>query len=751
MKNFCSNATRLVSWLLSGGGWVCWVPALAGESFQAPPKRPVYQDIYLIEQPNRLIFGNARLRLEINRTDGEWRSLTADSLPGNLLTPSAKLPSLDFQVDGQRVREKAIGKVLRHQVSLDKMRNGASLEVVVNISASRGSTAAANPAGYAYELTCVYTLFPGEGRLNRSARLLRKAGGPSAVAPAPHFEGFFFRVPGAVLGRPADCVVDVPGPFFPKTYVRPRTPYDSLTNNTVSFHSAPDAGFGILAVSNPSRRKTLATWMNTGGEVNYRPTLRGEDGRITLQHQDYRYYYLPENTVVQSDTHCLELVNGGLPEALARYQRMVTQTMPLDEQTVGWVPQMVLLEAYPKYFPGGIRGLTKKLPFYRKIGFNTLYLMPHWKGGYFPLDLFAVDPAVGTVEDLKEMVRTAHGLGMKVLFDMVIHGFSPESPVVKERPDLFVRGEDDQLALHPTWKSVTTDWASPVYQQYMVNLVLHDLQTYDIDGYRVDAASYKGPGWDKNTQEPAYRSGTAAPELMRKMLQALREKKPEAVLLSEVFGPVFYSVSNLGHDNQTEAVQLLIEKMDRGEVNAADYQAHLANVFSALPPGANRVFFARNHDTSWFYHFNGYAPRFMAVEAIHAFFGIPEVFAGDPDHGPHPDADPGVYAYYQKLFNLRKELPELASGAVLLREVAADNPRIFTGLREADGHLSLVVVSLSDKVENAVLTIQPGVDTGGAGLQLRDVLSGATAEGFLTNRRLTIQLQPFQVLVSRLR
>ncbi|MEJ7712336.1 MAG: hypothetical protein WKF84_21385 [Pyrinomonadaceae bacterium] len=37
---------------------------------------------------------------------------------------------------------------------------------------------------------------------------------------------------------------------------------------------------------------------------------------------------------------------------------------------------------------------------------------------------------------------------------------------------------------------------------------------------------------------------------------------------------------------------------------------------TALPIGANRVFYTRNHDTSWFYHFNGYTPRFMSMEAV---------------------------------------------------------------------------------------------------------------------------------------
>ncbi len=194
-----------------------------------------------------------------------------------------------------------------------------------------------------------------------------------------------------------------------------------------------------------------------------------------------------------------------------------------------------------------------------------------------------METAYGTEADLKELVGKAHELGMKVLFDMVIHGFHKNSPVLQQRPELFVRKENGEMALHPTWRSVSTDWANPAYQQYMVDLVTHDLRNYNIDGYRVDAATYKGAGWDPTVTYPVYRSGSAAPELMEKMLQALRQTEPDAVLLSEVFGPVFYSVCNLVHDNQTEAVPVLLEKMDKGEYNAALYKTHMANVYDMLP------------------------------------------------------------------------------------------------------------------------------------------------------------------------
>ncbi len=169
-------------------------------------------------------------------------------------------------------------------------------------------------------------------------------------------------------------------------------------------------------------------------------------------------------------------------------------------------------------------------------------------------------------------------------------------------------------------------------------------------------------------------------------------------------------------------------------------------------PGANRVYYARNHDTSWFYHFNGYTRRFMALDAIHALFGIPEVFAGDPENGPHPDADPGVYGYYQKLFALRKRWPEFAPGNVLLREVECNNPWVFSGLRKAENASALGLVSLSDQSETVEFTFRAaGIGPAGE-LKLLDVQTGETIA--VQKKRGTnvasVNLKPYQVLVGRL-
>lgn len=703
----------------------------------------IYRDIYLRESAGQWLFGNQKLELALDQKSGAWLSLKKAGVPDPLVRAGALAETFDLKVNDDWLIEKHGATLLRHAVQVNKLDSSVTLQLVFGVQPVAGAKAT-----YAYEVTCQYILKSEHAQLKRTASLVHqtRAGGPAN----PKFYGFMFKLPQVVIGSAADCVFDAPGPFFPKTFVAPATPLAELAGKNIRFHSAPDAGLGLLAVSNKQLQTTLAAWMETKGEVAYFPALQSNGGPVSLSFHNDRTYRLAPQAKITSDPQHLEVANS-LPAALAAYRRMSAAQMPLDQQTPAAIREMVLLEIYPEYFPTGFKGITQKLPFYKQVGFNTIYLMPHWLGGYSPLDFYTVDPKFGTPADLQELVQTAHALGMKVLFDMVIHGFNEKSPVVKQRPELFVRDEKGNLALHPTWKSVTTDWASPVYQQYMADLALHDAKTYGIDGYRLDAATYKGPNWDQGLKYPAYRSGAAAPELMERMLQAMHTVNPNAVMLSEVFGPVFYTVSNLVHDNQTEGPQFLLEKMAKGEYTAQAYKRHMQNVLQALPAGANRVYFARNHDTSWFYHFNGYTPAFMALEAVHALCAIPEVFAGDPKNQPNPDDDPAVFARYRQLFSLRQDFPELARGELLLAEVDANNPMVFTALRRLNGKLTLVAVSLSGKTESVKISLPENIlPAFTSDFKLIDGLTKTPVKTQNRPREITLIAQPYQVIVGRL-
>ena len=59
--------------------------------------------------------------------------------------------------------------------------------------------------------------------------------------------------------------------------------------------------------------------------------------------------------------------------------------------------------------------------------------------GYWPRDWTAVDPALGTEDDLRAVVDAAHGRGIRVLMDAVINHTGPATPLDPPWPDAWVR------------------------------------------------------------------------------------------------------------------------------------------------------------------------------------------------------------------------------------------------------------------------------------------------------------------------
>jgi glycosidase len=84
------------------------------------------------------------------------------------------------------------------------------------------------------------------------------------------------------------------------------------------------------------------------------------------------------------------------------------------------------------YHGGDLKGLATHLQRIKDLGFTALWLTPVLKQqpvsqgsaayhGYWGLDFTTVDPHLGTDEDFADLVRSAHGLGLKVYLDVVVN------------------------------------------------------------------------------------------------------------------------------------------------------------------------------------------------------------------------------------------------------------------------------------------------------------------------------------------
>ena len=109
-----------------------------------------------------------------------------------------------------------------------------------------------------------------------------------------------------------------------------------------------------------------------------------------------------------------------------------------------WLKDAVIYHIYPSSYMdsdgngiGDLKGISSRLDYIRSCGFNCIWMSPcfasDWQdGGYDIIDFYCVDPRFGTNDDLRDLIDKAHGLGIKVLLDLVAGHTSDKHPWFKE-------------------------------------------------------------------------------------------------------------------------------------------------------------------------------------------------------------------------------------------------------------------------------------------------------------------------------
>ena len=109
-----------------------------------------------------------------------------------------------------------------------------------------------------------------------------------------------------------------------------------------------------------------------------------------------------------------------------------------------WWKKAVVYEIYCKSFCdsngdgiGDLKGVMSKLPTLKELGvnciwFTPIYTSPQVDNGYDVADYKDIDPAYGTIEDFKELLDMAHGMGIKIIMDVVINHSSDECEWFRE-------------------------------------------------------------------------------------------------------------------------------------------------------------------------------------------------------------------------------------------------------------------------------------------------------------------------------
>ncbi|MGP3915748.1 glycoside hydrolase family 13 protein [Nonomuraea sp. 10N515B] len=198
---------------------------------------------------------------------------------------------------------------------------------------------------------------------------------------------------------------------------------------------------------------------------------------------------------------------------------------------IPWWRDAVVYEIYVRSFAdasgdgvGDLAGVRHHLPYLRRLGVDAIWLTPFYPspmadGGYDVSDYRGVDPLFGSLADFDALVADAHGLGLRVLVDIVPNHSSSEHPWFQAA----LRGEGrDRYIFRDTinnWQSTFSGpaWTRVADGQYYLHLfapgqpdfnwrnpevhrefldILRFWLDRGVDGFRIDVAMglYKAAG-----------------------------------------------------------------------------------------------------------------------------------------------------------------------------------------------------------------------------------------------------------------
>lgn len=191
---------------------------------------------------------------------------------------------------------------------------------------------------------------------------------------------------------------------------------------------------------------------------------------------------------------------------------------------------------------GDLRGIISKVPYLDELGIRILYLCPIFSSpfkdsGYDVDDYYSLNPRIGNIDDLKDLIEELHKRDMKLVLDIPLNHSSNEHPSfkkallsedAKEREEYyFVKGKyvDGKLLPPNNWASFfggsawenvpgsdyfylhifskeqpDFNWSNPSLRKKLADVLLYYI-SLGVDGFRLDACSHfaKDLSWNDST------------------------------------------------------------------------------------------------------------------------------------------------------------------------------------------------------------------------------------------------------------
>lgn len=422
--------------------------------------------------------------------------------------------------------------------------------------------------------------------------------------------------------------------------------------------------------------------------------------RLETRFERIAYYFELQNGVETLFYYgdCYEM--AGTPTRADYFQ------LPFNHRTdrfaaPAWTRDAVVYNIFPDSFAAGkrlapngappcrggtVRGVTENLDYIASLGFNCIYLNPIFAARsyhrYDTLDYYRIDPHMGAEDDLRDLVRRAHALGIRVILDGVFNHVSSDHPFFRdvlekgrasryyscfyalpETPRLPAAGE---LPGYTCFSYVAdmpkTNTADPFLRQYFCDVGAYWVRKFDVDGWRLDVANELDDGF------------------LRAFRASVKAAKSDALIVGEVWENAAHY---LGGDMLDSAMNYDFRRYCRRffAEQTVDAETFDTNVSTLLLRYNENALFAQlnlldSHDVSRFLSLcGGKTERMELAELLQMTFpGMPCVFYGDekglcgesePEYRRPMawDASSPLEEVYRRMIALRKTHPALRYGS----------------------------------------------------------------------------------------
>jgi alpha-glucosidase len=357
--------------------------------------------------------------------------------------------------------------------------------------------------------------------------------------------------------------------------------------------------------------------------------------------------------------------------------------------TARWWQTGVIYQVYPRSFQdsdgdgvGDLRGIAQRLPHLVELGVDAVWLSPIFTSpmadfGYDIADYTGIDPLFGTLADFDALVADAHGLGLKVILDLVPNHTSDRHPWFKEsrasrqnpKRDWYIWRDPAPGGGPPNnWLSNfggsawEYDRATGQYYYHAflaaqpdlnwrtpgVRAAIYDVMRFwlrrGVDGFRVDVIWHliKDDQFRDNPANPDFRPGqrphhavvplyTADRPEVHDVIAEMRrvvDEFPDRVLIGEIYLPferlVAYYGRDLGGVHLPFNFSLLLAPWEARTI------ARLIDEYeAALPPGGWPNWVLGNHDRPRVASRVGRRQARVAAMLLLTLRGTPTLYYGD--------------------------------------------------------------------------------------------------------------------------